>query len=345
MLACTREANDVSITETDKTKVTQLEYTINKLERLLEFVPGFTQMGYVSRLRELAPQVAAGEQTSEGVQKSFGFAPPWHVIAISIDDVCNKLQLLAAPLKLFIASESSDRAICTPEPCYGTDQAEVDDFEIAAAAAEIATAIAKGVAAAIPAEILGESNPAHTAAEVIAAALEVVAKTLELTVAILQKDATEKTTCKLESFEEVVYSMCGTENEIKINLDLLSKKVDYVDRKINILLNLEVQLTALAEKILNLEVERQLSDCRALTSLYLPAAVGGMTDAIPGLIEKLRSDSLTAGIDTGAAESYLKQGVAAAVRKDYCKAWNWFCLAYRELAGAACCMGNHDRSG
>ena len=285
----------------------------------------------------MAPKLALLSTQSQSA--TLQDTPPWLELSRLIDDVKAKILLTTPLLQLQATGFSLDRAICTPESCpTSPTQAQVDDILIAVAAADISTAIAQGVAAAIPQEILGTANPAYIIALVIATALDVVAKGLALSAAILQKAVNEINLCQETAFQQVVYSMCSTINEIKASLDNLHTKVDLLDRKINILLSLVVELKALTEEILLREIEENLAECQMLTSLYLPAAVGGRLETVQNLIQSLINASTVAGISIGAAESYLKQGIAATLGKDYCKALQWFALAYRQLTANACCQ-------
>lgn len=309
----------------------EFETLLTKIEELAELSPQLKRTGYVQKLRVMAPQLTLLNPLQD--------PPPWLELSRLIDDIKVKILLATSLLELQATSFSLDRAICTPESCpSGTTQADVDAVLIAAATADIATAIAQGVAAAIPQEILGTANPAYIIALVIATALDVVAKGLTLSAVILQKEVNEINACQEAAFQQVVYSMCGTINEIKASLDNLHTKVDLLDRKINILLSLVVELKALTEEILLREIEENLAECHILTSLYLPVAEGGRLETVQNLIQSLINASTITGNSIGAAESYLKQGIAATLKKEYCRALQWFTLAYKQLTTNACCQ-------
>lgn len=154
----------------------------------------------------------------------------------------------------------------------------------------------------------------------------------------LQKALNENEACEKEAFRNVVYSMCATINEIKASLDQLHNKVDLIDKKINALLELVVEIRELVLEMLYREIEENLVQCRALTSLYLPASFGGRLETVEDIIRRLINQSIAAGIFTGDAESYLKQGLVAYNDKDFCQALQWFMAAYRQLTKDACCQ-------
>lgn len=303
------------------------EQLITSLEELTAISPYLKQTGCTIVLRQLAAQLA------QLPEENLPLTSPWLQLASAVTQLKEKI-----PAPITSAAPVPSRAICTPTACpNGTSQSEVDDMLIAVAAADIATAIAQGVAAAIPQEIAGFTHVAYIAALVVATALDVVAKGLALDAAILQKAANETAACEEAAFQEVVYSMCGTINEIKASLDSLHNKVDLIDRKINSLLAMVAQLIALVTELLLREIEENLAECRTLTSLYLPRAAGGRLENVQTLVQDLIHHSVASGLPTGAAQSYLKQGVASYREQDYCQALEWYTQAYRQLAENACC--------
>lgn len=313
----------------------QLALLITEIEKLSEYFPQLRLMGYSKKLRDAASQLMLSSEAQLLSLKDGHIHSDWLVLAQVVENVNEKI---AASSVLELPSGSLDRAICVPQACpSGVTQEQVDDILIAAAAAEIAVAIAQGVASVIPQEVLGVPNPAYIAAALVAAALDVAAKTLALTAAVMQKEVNKANACEEEAFRQVVYSMCDTINQIKSSLDSLHAKVDLLDKKINILLELTVKLTELTEELLLREIEEDLAECKKLTSLYLPQAVGGGLDTVQNMIQTLLNSSISAGMDTGAAESYVKQGMIAALDKNYCKALVWYSLAYQQLTAAACC--------
>jgi|GEM_PF-4000268 len=314
----------------------EIQSLITKLEKLAELSPSLQKTRYIQKLYEQSEHLSllSLEKQATALQDTSS----WLELSCFIDDVMIKILLTPPFFSLETTEFRMKRAICTPDSCpTGATQGQVDNILIAAATADIATAIAQGVAAAIPQEILGTANPAYSIALVIATALDVVAKGLTLSAVILQKEVNEINACQETAFQKVVYSMCSTINETKASLDNLHNKIDLIDTKINILVSLAAELKALIEEILLRQIEENLATCHPLISLYLPAEMGGRLETVEALLQSLIRLSTSAGNITGMAESYRKQGLAAALNNEYCKALQWFIRAYKQLTMNACC--------
>lgn len=307
--------------------VASYETLLRQLAVLADLCPPLTTHGYVERLRNLEPgQIAVPADLIPAIHAD------WSRLSRLMADTASHL-LPVAHLLPQLAEGAPYRAICVPESCpSGPTQSQIDDILIAAAAAQLPATTAQGIADAIP-------EPYNAAAVAVATALTLVVDTLNLTAAILQKEVNAIAACEEAAFQQVVYSMCGTINVIKASLDYLHDKVDLLDVKVNSLLNLAAELQALTREIMLRDMEENLQNCQYLTTLYLPAAAKGRLETVQTLLLTLVETSKTAGLDTGAAESFRRQGILAAAAGDYCRALHWFSLAYRELTRLACCAG------
>ena len=322
-----------------QTIVNPFNNLLSKLEELSLLSPHLQRTTYLQRLQQLAPKLTTSIKTSPfSSNDSSDLSESWIELTNVIDNV-KEILVTTLPLQTQLYGAEAFRAVCTPFLCpSGATQEDVDVMEIAVASADIAAAIAQGVAAAIPQEAAGIPNPAYLAAIAVATALDVVTKGLALDAAILQKEANKIAACEQAAFQQIVYSMCETINEIKKSLDKLHSKTDLLDKKINILLTQIANLETLSNQLLFLEIEEYLASCKHFTSLYLPNAAGGHLETVQNHLASLITSSKLAGLASGMAEAYLKQGVLAVQNKRYCTGLFWFSLSYKQLTDNACCQ-------
>lgn len=320
----------------------QIELLITKIEQLAEVSPHVKQSDCILRMRKLASELhSAPEHASASISQSLYYTPCWQDLPSTIEDMIAKVKQVNRITKPYSDEPQALRAICQPQACTpGPSQTDVDDVLIALASEEIAVAIAQGVVDAIPqtVSVLGNDvpNPAYYIALAVKVALEIAAKGTALAAAILQRAANIRAACEENAFQQVVFDMCATLNEVKSSLDSLHDKVDLLDKKVNILLTLIVELTKAVEEIYHLELEQSLAQCESLVSLYLPNIADGNLTDVQKLVDSLVNASINAGLNVGNAASLFKQGLAAAGNQDYCMALRWFTLAYHDLLRANC---------
>lgn len=319
----------------------QFDQLVIRIEELSEVSPYVKQSGCTQKLKNLLSELYALPETNlASLHHSLCNTLSWREFPLVLDDlICKVTQanLVAHP---FMEEKGPIRAICQPEACTdGPSQSDVDDVLIALASEEIAVTIAQGIVDAIPQTIADIPNPPYYIALAVKVALELAAKGTNLAAAILQRAANVRAACEENAFQQVVFDMCSTLNQVKASLDALHVKIDLLDMKINSLLTLVVELTKLTKRLYLFELEEKLVHCETfLVSLYLPETVNGKLGEVQELIQSLTTASITAGLSTGNAVSLLKQGIAAVTSQEYCQALHWFSLAYQELIGVQCCV-------
>lgn len=332
-----------------KELIRQVEDIAEKTEELSALCPHINSSGASKQLRSLIQKLdTMPENELIAAHNTLLDIPSWQQLPNNLDDVIDKVKnasakLSAEPCKDAIPQDKSNKAIksdivaasanCTLAPCTGPTQVQVDDLAIAAAALDVAVAVAQIAAdtAAIFSELAGKIL------QVVADTIDLAAKGVALAVAIQQRAADVRAECEDNELTNMLVSMCNTLNSIESKIDNAIGKLEIIDKKLDQLLILVNDIKNTVDEILLHQIEEALAECKLLVDLYLPEFALGSISKVQAIVAELIFNSKFAGITVANAESFWKQGVAALENGQYERALQWFMLSYRQLQNKDVC--------
>jgi hypothetical protein len=325
--------------------IKQVQEVIDKTNELMTICPNIKKYNSTNQLNILAKKLETlPEADLEAAHDTFMDLGGFTELSSSITDVIEKVKI-AATVKpceniktaTMEPSENTKALIsqviqsdCSLGDCgEGPSQVQIDNLKIAVAAADLATAIAQATADTLGIFVITEF--ASKIAQAVASGLDVVGKTLSLTVSILEREANIVAECEDAAVKRLLLNMCNTINIINSKVDLVLAKLEIIDRKLDELIKLAKEIKAVVDEILLHQIEEALSECKMLIALSLPEYAFGSITKVQGIVEKLIYNSKLAGLTVANAEAYWRQGSYALSKDQYEKALQWFMLSYKQL--------------
>ncbi|MTI81700.1 MAG: hypothetical protein FH758_12635 [Firmicutes bacterium] len=307
----------------------EVENIAEKIEELIEISPRIKEGSYPNQLNILIEQLKILPE-NELIEAYTGLKdmPGWIELPDRIDDVIEKVKKALDPRPLKPSNIVITQANCNLGACPdGPTQVQVDKLLIAVASADVATALAQATADTIA--IFSERG--GKIAQAIASGLDVVGKSLALAATIEQRDADKVAECEDEALKRLLLSMCNTINDINHKADQIIDKLEIIDQKLDVIINLAQEIKEVVDEILLHQIEEALTECMMLVSLYLPEDTFGSIGRVQNIVKKLIEYAKTSGITVANAESYWRQGSNSLSTNQYEKALGWFMLAYKQL--------------
>ncbi|MCX7922108.1 MAG: hypothetical protein N3B21_08880 [Clostridia bacterium] len=315
--------------------IEHVEDISQKLDELIKMSPKTKKIDYHNHLPILIQQLKTSPVNEladmhNGLKEVAG----WLELPLRIEYVKEKVIIATASEPIKSPNIVTTQANCTLGDCPdGPSLEQVDNLLIAAAAADLATAIAQATADTIA--IFFEK--AGKIAQAIASGLDVVGKGLALAAAIQQRAYDIVAECEDQAVKRLLLSMCNTINSIDTKLDIVINKLEIIDNKLDYLIKLAQEIKEVVDEILLHQIEEALAECKMLVSLYLPEDTYGSILTVQNIVRKLIDYSKVSGIIVANAESYWTQGSIALSKGENIKALEWFMLAYKQLQNKNMC--------
>ena len=306
-----------------------VEEIINKTDELAKVSYGVTNSSYLSSSK-MQMKLLSELTESELIQANdlLKNDPKWMELPESIEDVIRRVKFATNTFSPQQLPTTTAQTGCSLGDCPKTPtQEQVDNILIAAASADLATAIAK-LAADTTSIFFERAGKVLTA---VASGLEVAVKGIELAAVILQRQVNLIAECVENAVNQMLLNMCNRINIIDHKVDNIIAKLELMDQKLDILLILVQSIKETVETILLLQIEEALSECKELITLVLPDRAFGLLEKVQEIVRKLIDYSKTAQIPSSNAVSYWKQGSTELENGNYEKALQWFMLSYRQL--------------
>lgn len=320
--------------------IKQVQEVIDKTNELMTICPNIKKQNATNSLNILAKKLETLPKAElEAAHDTFMEMGGFTELSSSLSQVIEKVKIavtVAPSEKTKTLTVQVTQSDCSLGDCgEGPSQLQIDNLKIAVAAADLATAIAQATADTLAIFIITEF--ASKIAQAVASGLDVVGKTLSLTVAILEREANIVAECEDAAVKRLLVNMCNTINIINNKVDMVLAKLEIIDRKLDELIKLAKEIKAVVDEILLHQIEDALSDCEKLIALSLPEYAFGSITKVQSIVEKLIYNSKLAGLTVANAEAYWRQGSYALSKEQYEKALQWFMLSYKQLQSKNVC--------
>lgn len=314
--------------------VKQVEGIAAKIEQLIS-ITNYSLKNVSDPLRTLAKQInTLPEEDLITAYSALMEMPLWTQIPGQLDEILEKTAAAMSGSLEVISMEAASGECSLGQCPGGPSQSYLDDLSIAIAAADVATAAAQLTADTLEALSFGV---AAKIAQVVASGLDTGSKAISLTLAVKEKDAHAAAECENEAVKRLLISMCNTLTIIDTKLDRMGAKLEEMDKKLDIILELLMEVKKIVTEILLHQIEEALLECKKLVGLYLPEEYHGSINKVQAIVKELIDYSQIAGLTAGNANSYYSQGSLALLNGEYQTALDWFMLAYRQLPTPEIC--------